>query len=216
MEAAERQAEIRDLAQRVIVGAVLTLPALFAVMAHDLFKAGWVPGVLNHWVQLALITPLMFYTGWPVHRTGWLALSHRPADMNNLITLGTLAAYGYSLVVTLAPGLLPAGVRGVYFETTGVILTLILLGRLIETRAKASTGQAIRELLGLQPRTARVIRDEAETEIGVEEVVAGDELVIRPGEKIPVDAVVLAGSSAVDESRSPGSRCRPPSGPGIP
>src|SRR4029077_12533349 len=91
-------------------------------------------------------------------------------------------------------------VRGVYFEITGVILTLIVLGRLIETRAKAGTGQAITELLGLQARTARVIRHGTETEIGVEEVVVGDELVIRPGEKIPVDAVVLSGSSAVDES----------------
>ena len=185
----------------MIVGAVLTLPVLFAVMAHDLFKAGWVPGVLlSHWVQLALITPVMFYTGWPIHCTGWLALSHRSADMNSLITLGTVAAYGYSLVVTLFPGLLPAGVRGVYFETTGVILTLILLGRLIETRAKAGTGQAIRELLGLQARTARVVRGGAETEIPVEDVVVGDEVVIRPGEKVPVDAVVLSGSSAVDES----------------
>jgi Cu+-exporting ATPase len=120
--------------------------------------------------------------------------------MNSLITIGTAAAYGYSLLVTVAPGLLPAGVREVYFETTGVILTLIVLGRLIETRAKAGTGQAIRELLGLQPRTARVIRDGTETEIPVEQVVVGDELVIRPGEKIPVDAVVLSGTSAVDES----------------
>ncbi|MHB1873755.1 MAG: heavy metal translocating P-type ATPase [Streptosporangiaceae bacterium] len=200
-EAAERRAEIADLARRVIAGAVLTLPVLFAVMAHDLFKAGWVPGILlNHWFQLALITPVMFYTGWPIHRTGWLALSHRSADMNSLITLGTVAAYGYSLVVTLAPSLLPAGVRGVYFETTGVILTLILLGRLIETRAKAGTGQAIRELLGLQARNARVVRGGAEAEIPVEDVVVGDEVVIRPGEKIPVDAVVLSGSSAVDES----------------
>ncbi len=199
-EAAERQAEIADLARRVIAGAVLTLPVLYAAMAHDLFKAP-VPGVLlNHWVQLALITPVMFYTGWPVHRTGWLALSHRSADMNSLITIGTAAAYGYSLAVTVAPSLLPAGVRGVYFETTGVILTLILLGRLIETRAKAGTGQAIRELLGLQARTARVIRDGAETGVPVEQVVVGDEVVIRPGEKIPADAVVLSGSSAVDES----------------
>src|SRR6266702_2188778 len=200
-EAAERRAEIADLTRRVTVGAVLTLPVLFAVMAHEVFKAGWVPAVLlNHWLQLALVTPVMVYTGWPIHRTGWLALSHRSADMNSLITLGTVAAYGYSLLVTLAPSLLPAGVRGVYFETTGVILTLILLGRLIETRAKAGTGQAIRELLGLQARTARVVRDGVEAEIGVEEVVVGDELVIRPGEKIPVDAVVLSGSSAVDES----------------
>ena len=199
-EAAERQAEIADLARRVLAGVVLTLPVLYAAMAHDLLGA-WVPGVLlNHWVQLALITPVMFYTGWPIHRTGWLALSHRSADMNSLITIGTAAAYGYSLVVTIAPGLLPAGVREVYFETTGVILTLIMLGRLIETRAKAGTGQAIRELLGLQARTARVVRGGTEAEIPVEQVVVGDELVIRPGEKIPVDAVVLSGSSAVDES----------------
>jgi Cu+-exporting ATPase len=199
-EEAERAAEIADLARRVVAGVVLTLPVLYAAMAHDVFGA-WVPGVLlNRWVQLALITPVMFWTGWPVHRTGWLALAHRSADMNSLIAIGTAAAYGYSLLVTVAPGLLPAGVREVYFETTGVILTLIVLGRLVETRAKAGTGQAIRELLGLQARTARVIRDGAQAEIPVEQVVAGDELVIRPGEKIPVDAVVLSGSSAVDES----------------
>jgi P-type Cu+ transporter len=199
-EEAERAAEIADLARRVVVGVVLTLPVLYAAMAHDVFGA-WVPGVLlNRWVQLALITPVMFWTGWPVHRTGWLALAHRSADMNSLIAIGTAAAYGYSLLVTVAPGLLPAGVREVYFETTGVILTLIVLGRLIETRAKAGTGQAIRELLGLQARTARVVRDGTETEVPVEQVAAGDELVIRPGEKIPVDAVVLSGSSAVDES----------------
>jgi P-type Cu+ transporter len=200
VEAAERRAEIRDLARRVVVGAVLTLPVLCGVMAHEVFGLR-VPGVLlNHWVQLALITPVMFYTGWPIHRTGWLTLAHRSADMNSLITLGTIAAYGYSLVMTLAPGLVPAGVRGVYFETAGVIVTLILLGRLIETRAKAGTGEAIRELLGLQARTARVIRDGTEAEIPVEHVVVGDEAIIRPGEKIPVDAVVLSGSSAVDES----------------
>jgi len=200
-EAAERRAEISDLSRRLAVGVVLTAPVLFAVMAQEVFRATWVPGILlNHWVQLALITPVMFYTGWPIHRTGWLALAHRSADMNSLITLGTIAAYGYSLLVTVAPGLLPADVREVYFEAAGTILTLIVLGRLIETRAKAGTGQAIRELLGLQARTARVVRGGAEAEIPVEDVIVGDEVVIRPGEKIPVDAVVLAGSSAVDES----------------
>jgi Cu+-exporting ATPase len=200
-EAAERRAEIADLARRVVVGVVLTAPVLFAVMAHEVLGAAWVPGVLlNRWVQLALITPVMFYTGWPIHRTGWLALSHRSADMNSLITLGTTAAYGYSLLVTVAPGLFPASVRDVYFEAVGVILTLILLGRLIETRARAGTGQAIRELLGLQARTARVVRGGTETEIPAADVVVGDEVVIRPGEKIPVDAVVVSGSSAVDES----------------
>ncbi|MFI7413496.1 heavy metal translocating P-type ATPase [Streptomyces sp. NPDC049627] len=200
-DAAERQAEIKDLARRVLTGAVLTAPVLFAVMAHEVFGADWVPGwMLNHWLQLALITPVMFYTGWPIHVTGWLILRHRAADMNSLITLGTSAAYGYSLLVTLAPGLLPEDVREVYFEAVGVILTLILLGRLLEARAKAGTGEAIRALLGLQARTARVVRDGTETEIPVEDVMVGDEIVIRPGEKIPVDAEVLSGSSAVDES----------------
>ncbi|MFI9201610.1 heavy metal translocating P-type ATPase [Streptomyces sp. NPDC053048] len=200
-ETAERRSEITDLTRRVVVGAVLTLPVLFAVMAHELFGADWVPGwMLNHWLQLALITPVMFYTGRPIHSTGWLTLRHRGADMNSLITLGTTAAYGYSLLVTLAPFLFPEDVREVYFEAVGVILTLILLGRLLEARAKAGTGEAIRALLGLQARTARVIRDGNAQEIPVEEVVVGDELVIRPGEKVPVDAEVLSGSSPVDES----------------
>jgi Cu+-exporting ATPase len=200
-QARERHAEIADLTRRVIIGAVLTLPVLFAVMAHEVFGADWVPALLlNHWVQLVLITPVMVYTGWPIHRTGWLTLAHRNADMNSLITLGTVAAYSYSLVVTIAPSVLPSEVREVYFEAVGVILTLILLGRLLEARAKAGTGEAIRALLGLQARVARVIRDGAEAEIPVQEVVVGDEVVIRPGEKIPVDAVVLTGSSAVDES----------------
>ncbi|WP_086711709.1 heavy metal translocating P-type ATPase [Streptomyces antimycoticus] len=200
-EAAERRAEIADLTRRVAVGAVLTLPVLIAVMAHDLFGAAWVPGwMLNHWLQLALITPVMFYTGRPIHTTGWLALRHRSADMNSLITLGTTAAYGYSLLVTVAPSLFPVGVRAVYFEAVGVILTLILLGRLLEARARAGTGEAIRALLGLRARTARVMRDGAPVEIPVDDVAVGDELVIRPGEKVPVDGDVLAGSSAVDES----------------
>ena len=200
-QAGERRAEIVDLSRRVIVAAILTLPVLFAVMASDVFKAGWVPGwLLNHWVQLSLITPVMFYAGWPIHRIGWLALRHRAAEMNSLITLGTTAAFGYSLLVTVASRVLPSDVREVYFEAVGVIITLILLGRLIEVRAKAGTGEAIRALLGLQARTARVIRDGAESEIPIADVVVGDEITIRPGEKIPVDAVVLSGSSAVDES----------------
>ncbi len=201
VEAAERRAEIADLTRRVVVGAVLTAPVLFAVMADSLFNADWVPSwLLNHWLQLAVITPVMLFTGWPIHRTGWLTLRHRAADMNSLITLGTFAAYGYSLLVTVAPSVLPSDVREVYFEAVGVILTLILLGRLLEAKAKAGTGEAIRALLGLQARTARVVRNGTETEIPVEDVQVGDEVVIRPGEKVPVDAVVLSGSSAVDES----------------
>lgn len=199
-QAEERRTEIADLTRRVALGAVLTAPVFYAVMAHPL-GAGWVPAVLlNHWLQLALITPVMFYVGWPIHRTGWLALAHRGADMNSLITLGTFAAYGYSVLVTVAARAFPAEVRDVYFEAVGVILTLIMLGRLLEARAKAGTGEAIRALLGLQARTARVVRGDTEAEIPIDEVVVGDQILIRPGEKIPVDATVLSGQSAVDES----------------
>lgn len=199
-EAAERQAEIRDLSRRVLAGAVLSAPVVLAVMLHEFLGADVPDLLLNPWFQLALITPVMFYTGWPIHRTGWLALRTRSAEMNTLITLGTCAAYGYSLLVTVAPGLLPAGVREVYYEAVGVILTLILLGRLFEAKAKAGTGQAIRELLGLQAKTARVVRDGTEREIPVEDVVAGDVVVVRPGEKVPVDGVIVDGRSTLDES----------------
>ncbi|MBN7318956.1 heavy metal translocating P-type ATPase [Mycobacteroides abscessus subsp. massiliense] len=199
-QALEQSIEIADLTRRDMIGAVLTAPVLVAAMAQT-FGASWVPTVLlNHWVQLALITPVMFYAGWPIHRTGWLALAHRSADMNSLITLGAAAAYGYSLLITVAPTVVPATVRDVYFEAVGVIITLILLGRLLEAKAKAGTGEAIRALLGLQARVARVIRDGTEITIPVEDVLVGDDIVIRPGEKIPVDAIVLSGQSAVDES----------------
>jgi P-type Cu+ transporter len=200
-EAAARRAEIADLSRRVLVGTVLTLPVVIAVMAMEVFGASWVPEVLmDRWVQLVLIAPVMSYTGWPIHRTGWLALRHRSADMNSLITLGTIAAFGYSLVVTLFPSLVPADVREVYYEAVGVIITLILLGRLLEVKAKAGTGEAIRKLLGLQAKTARVIRDGTEVEVPVEQVVPGDTVLVRPGEKVPVDGQIIAGSSTLDES----------------
>jgi Cu+-exporting ATPase len=196
-EMAERKAEIQDLTRRVALGAVLTAPVLFAVMAGNFLAVGILG---NHWLQLALITPVMLYSGWPIHRTGWLSLLHRQAEMNSLITLGSSAAFGYSLIVTVAPGILPAGLRDVYFEAVGVIITLILLGRLFEARAKAGTGAAIRKLIGLQARTARVVRNGAEADIPVEDVIAGDVVIVRPGEKIPVDGEVVDGESAVDES----------------
>jgi len=200
-EAAERQAEIRDLSIRVLIGTILAAPVVFAVMAVDLFGASWVPDfLLNHWFQLALITPVMFYAGWPIHRTGWLTLRHRTADMNSLITIGTIAAFGYSLLVTIAPSLVPQNVREVYYEAVGVIITLILLGRLLEVRAKAGTGEAIRKLIGLQAKTATLIRDGAEVEVPIEEVLPGDVVLVRPGEKVPVDGVIVDGRSTLDES----------------
>ncbi|HVC75148.1 MAG TPA: HAD-IC family P-type ATPase, partial [Candidatus Micrarchaeaceae archaeon] len=196
-EMAERKAEIGDLTRRVLVGAVLTAPVLFATMAGPFIPVGV---LASHWLQLALITPVMFYCGWPIHRTGWLSLAHRQAEMNALITLGSTAAFGYSLIVTMAPGLLPTGLRDVYFEAVGVIITLILLGRLFEARAKAGTGEAIRKLIGLQARTARVVRNGSDSDIPVEDVVAGDVVIVRPGEKIPVDGELVDGNSSVDES----------------
>jgi P-type Cu+ transporter len=200
-EARDRRVEVNDLVRRVVVGAILTAPVLLAVMANDFFHAGWIPGpLLNHWVQLALIAPVMAYTGWPIHRTGFLTLRHRTADMNTLVSLGTVAAFAYSLLVTVAPVLFPTDVRDVYFEAVGTILTLILIGRLLEAQAKAGTGEAIRALVGLQPRTAHVVRDGAIIEIPIEAVAVGDILAVRPGEKIPVDGDVLDGRSTVDES----------------
>ncbi len=200
-DGASNRAEMADLARRVLLGALLAGPVVAAVMAHEVFMANWVPGVLlNHWVQLVMIGPVFAWAGWPIHRTGWLALRHRSADMNSLITLGTTAAFGYSLLVTLAPSLLPESVRDVYFEAVGVIITLILLGRLLEVRAKAGSGEAIRKLIGLQARTARVVRSGGEIDIPVAEVAVGDVVVVRPGEKIPVDGEVTEGRSSVDES----------------
>jgi Cu+-exporting ATPase len=170
-------------------------------MADSFLHPSWLPPILlNHWLQLALITPVMFYSGWPIHRTGWLSIAHRSAEMNALITVGTTAAYGYSMLITVAPSLLPAELRGVYFEVVGVIITLILLGRLFEARARAGTGEAIRQLIGLQPRTARLLSDGIEAEVPIEEIVPGDVISVRPGEKIPVDGEVTDGHSTVDQS----------------
>lgn len=195
----ERFDELQDLKRRVLLGAILTLPVLFAVMAD---AAGVkVPAFfMNHWTQFVLITPVMFYVGAPIHKIGWLTLKHRSAEMNTLITLGTSAAYTFSTFVTFVPKLLPAGMRDVYFEAVGVIITLILLGRYLEEKAKVGTGEAIRLLLNLQPQTARVLREGSELEIDIDLVQVNDLVLVRPGEKIPVDGKIELGRSSVDES----------------
>ena len=216
VEAADRRREIRDLSPRVLVGALLTVPVLGPVMASELFGVDVPEILLNRWLQLALTTPVFFYTGWPIHVVGWRTLRHRTAEMNTLITLGTSAAFSYSVLVTVAPALLPPEVRHVYFEVVGVILVLILLGRLLEAKAKAGTGQAIRELLGLRPKTASIIRNGEEVQVPVEEVLVGDEVIVRPGEKVPVDGIVLDGHSALDESMVTGESIPVDKGPGEP
>ncbi len=200
-EAAERAAERRDLVRRLVIAGVLTFPVLFGMMANEFFHPDWLPQfLLNPWLQLALISPVMFYAGWPIHRTGWLTLRHRTADMNTLITIGTSAAYIYSLVVTVAPGVLPENLRTVYFEAVGTIITLVMLGRLLEAIARGGTNEAIRKLIGLQARTARVVRDSSEDDIPIEEVRIGDIVIVRPGEKVPVDGQIVEGTSTLDES----------------
>jgi Cu+-exporting ATPase len=214
-EAEARRMEIRDLSRRVLAGAILTAPVAAAVMGGELLRLAWIPEWLhNPWLQLVLISPVMFYTGWPIHRTGWLALGRRTADMNSLITLGTAAAYIYSLVATFAPGLLPEQLHAVYYEAVGVIITLILLGRLLEVRAKAGTGEAIRKLIGLQAKTAWVVQNGAEQEVPVEEVRIDDVVIVRPGEKVPVDGEVLEGRSTLDESMVTGESIPVEKGPG--
>ena len=200
-EAAAHRDEVRDLTRRVVIGAVLTLPVLYAAMVEHFISERYVPDLLeNPWLQLLLTLPVFVWVGWPIHTTGWRALLNRSAEMNSLITLGTIAAFGYSLVATVAPGLLPEDVREVYYEVVSFIVTVILLGRLVEARARAGTGDAIRALVELTPATARVLRDGGEVEVGIDEVAAGDELRVRPGEKIPVDGEIVQGSSTVDES----------------
>lgn len=200
-EAAAREDELKDLRWRVALGAVLTLPVLYAVMGEHFLGEQYVPDILRSpLTQLLLTLPVMVIVGWPIHRIGWRALANRSAEMNSLITLGTTAAFGYSLVVTFAPQLLPPDVREVYYEVVSFIITVILLGRLVEARARAGTGNAIRSLVALTPATAKVLRDGQEIETAVQDVQAGDEIRVRPGEKIPVDGEVIDGSSAVDES----------------
>jgi cation transport ATPase len=155
------------------------------------------------WLNLGLLllaTPVQFWAGWRFYRGAWGALQHGQANMNTLVVIGTSAAYLYSAVATLAPGLFTAGRANVYFDTSALIITLILLGRLLEARAKGRTNEAIKRLAGLQAETARVVRDGEEIDVPVEDVEIGDVMVVRPGEKIPVDGRVISGESAVDES----------------
>lgn len=203
-----RSTEYRDLRRRFWVAAVLSIPVLVIAMSHGRIAALDFPGV--NWLQLALTTPVVFYSGAQFYRGAWAAFRHRAADMNTLIAIGTGAAYAYSVAATISPGFFArasgapmAGMAAevpVYYEAAAVILALIVLGRMLESRAKGQTGAAIRRLLDLQARTARVIRDGRELDIPVEEVVPGDTVLVRPGEKIPVDGKVTDGASAIDES----------------
>ncbi|MCA1848933.1 MAG: heavy metal translocating P-type ATPase, partial [Actinobacteria bacterium] len=192
--------EYERLRGRFVVAAVLTALILIGSLPH---MFGVMLPIPTGWLNLGLLllaTPVQFWAGWRFYRGAWGSLRHGAADMNTLVAVGTSAAYLYSAVATLAPQLFAAGRADVYFDTSALIITLILLGRLLEARARGRTGAAIKKLAGLQAKTARVVRRGEEMDVPIESVEVGDIVVVRPGEKVPVDGRVLAGESAVDEA----------------
>jgi Cu+-exporting ATPase len=208
-EEEERNPELVDMTRRFRVSALFSLPLVIMIMG------GYVPGIemgniiapgIRRWVELFLATPVVLWGGWPFLVRGWQSIVTRNPNMFTLIGLGVSVAYGYSVIAALLPGIFPESFRGeggevgMYFEAAAVIVTLVLLGQVLELRARSQTGAAIKALLGLAPKTARRIRDGSEEDIPLEHVRPGDFLRVRPGEKIPVDGVVTEGSSSVDES----------------
>lgn len=199
-EKAVREREFRKLKTKFIAGLGLGL-IVFLGSSRTWFP--WIPEIFgNFFVLWALATPVQFIIGWQFYKGAWGAFKHRSADMNTLIAVGTSAAYLYSMTATLFPSFFEAGgfQPHVYFDTSAMIIVLILFGRLLEARAKGQASDAIKKLMGLKPKTARVIRDGKERDIPVEEVLAGDVVIVKPGEKIPVDGIIREGKSAVDES----------------
>ncbi len=202
--------ELIDMTRRFWIGLTLALPVLVLEMGSHVPALGLdrlVPMRISVWVQLALSTPVVLWAGWPFFARGWSSVINRTLNMFTLVALGTGAAYGYSLAATLAPSLFPAGFRAadgtvpVYFEAAAVITVLVLLGQVLELRARERTGGAIRALLRLAPKTARLVRDAADDEeVAIETVQVGDRLRIRPGEAVPLDGRLLEGHGAVDES----------------
>jgi Cu+-exporting ATPase len=205
----ERNPELEDMTRRFKVSLLLTTPILAAMVAefipgqplHHLLPSG-----LLNWIELLLATPVVLWGGWPFFERGWASIVNRHLNMFTLIALGVGAAYAYSVVATIAPGLFPdsfrmAGQVAVYFEPAAVIVVLVLLGQVLELRARSRTSAAIRNLLGLAPNTARRIdADGSERDVPLDQVRVGDRLRVRPGERIPVDGVVLDGTTTIDES----------------
>ena len=218
--------ELADMTRRFWISTALTIP-LLAFMVADMIPGGpghaLLAGTLGAWLQLGLATPVVLWGGWPFFERGWHSIVNRHLNMFTLIALGTGVAYLYSVVAVLVPGVFPASLRGhggqiaLYFEPAAVIVTLVLLGQVLELRARAETSSAIRALLDLAPRTARRVRpDGSEEEVPLAEVRPGDRLRVRPGEKVPVDGVVVEGASAVDESMVTGESIPVDKEPGAP
>jgi P-type Cu+ transporter len=207
--AEEESPELRDMTRRFWVSGVLTLPILLLSMGHlvGVDIAHWIGGSASHWLQLLLATPVVVWGGWPFFQRGWASIVNRSSNMFTLIAMGTGTAFAYSVVATVAPDWFPPsfrvehGLPGVYFEVAAAIVVLVQLGQVMELRARSQTSSAIRALLQLAPPTARVLHgDGREEDVPLAHVHPGDRLRVRPGGKIPVDGVVLEGTSSVDES----------------
>jgi Cu+-exporting ATPase len=202
----EENAELRDMTRRFWIGAALTAPVFVVAMWHMLPSAPeWVEGDLSRWMQFILSTPVVLWCAWPFFQRGWQSIVNRSLNMFTLIAMGVGVAYLYSAVVMLLPQIFPPsfaahGKIGVYFEAAAVITVLVLLGQVLELRARSRTGSAIRALLELAPNTARLVRDGKERDVPLDEIERGDHLRVRPGEKMPVDGRVIEGRTSIDES----------------
>ena len=207
-ESDEDNSELRDMSRRFWIGGALTLPIFALAMAHlvpSLGQTEWVSGEVSRWTQFILSTPVVLWAGWPFFQRGWRSLVNRHLNMFTLIAMGVGAAYLFSAVAMLFPGVFPAsfarhGKVDIYFEASAVIVVLVLLGQVLELRARQRTGSAIRSLLNLAPRTARVLRNNEEHEVRLDAVKVGDRVRVRPGDKVPVDGKVVEGQTSVDES----------------
>ena len=212
-------AELVDMTRRFWVGAALAAPLVILDMATDVFGIALAPAFAR-WVELALATPVVLWAGWPFFERAWASVRNRSLNMFSLIALGTGAAYLYSLAASLMPSLFPVGLRQggmvpVYYEAAAVITVLVLLGQVLELRARERTGDALRALLSLAPKTARRLKESGEDEeVPLDGVHAGDRLRIRPGESVPVDGIILEGRSVVDESMVTGEPMPVEKGPG--
>ena len=208
-EIGDENHELIDMSRRFWTSLVLTTPIL-ALMISEFFPSMPLQHLLGAmrvlWLQFALATPVVLWAGWPFFERGWVSLANRSLNMFTLIAIGTGSAYGYSVIALLFPSLIPVsfqahGVVPVYFEPAAVIVVLVLLGQVLELRARSQTSSAIKSLLGMAPKSARILRDDGrEEDLPLDKVVIGDRLRVRPGEKVPVDGIVLEGKSAIDES----------------
>ena len=209
-ETEEEDGELRDMTRRFWISTALALPVFISAMGSEFWPEAFAKVIQPHtrqWLEMLLATPVVLWGGWPFFTRAWTSVVTRHLNMFTLIGLGIGVAWSYSMVAVLLPGIFPATVRNemgvipVYFEAAAVITALVLIGQVLEIRARSQTNAAIKMLLGLAPKTARIIREDGnEEDIPIEQVKPGDKLRVRPGEKIPVDGIVLEGSSAVDES----------------